>query len=458
MKTIKGFCLLFCLLMSASVMAQITNWRDLYKVKKKDTLYGIAQQYGLTVEDLKAANPEMAADGYVLKKGDTVFIPFAKSAPEENKKSMTISKPASQSVFAASRTNLSQRPIRVGVLLPLHNVDGDGRRMVEYYRGLLMACDSLKREGISTEIQAWNVTASSDIKQFLTDDVAKCDIVFGPLYTTQVKDLADFCSKHDIKMVIPFSIDGNDVANYSEIFQVYQSPDEIDESAIDAFFERFPDSHPVIVDCNDASSNKGHFTSLLRKRLESKGIAYNITSTKSAEEDFVKAFSIELNNVVVLNSGQLSSLKEVFSALGKLKKENHDIEISMFGYKEWLTYFRTNKSDFYTYDVYVPTTFYYNPSLSKTTKLEQAYKTWFNQPMQFVMPKFAITGIDHGMFFLRGLHMYGTDFEGTKAQNSTHHIQTPLRFKHLQGGGYKNDAFMLIHYTNTGKIQAINYY
>ena len=52
MKTIKGFCLLFCLLMSASVMAQITNWRDLYKVKKKDTLYGIAQQYGLTVEDL----------------------------------------------------------------------------------------------------------------------------------------------------------------------------------------------------------------------------------------------------------------------------------------------------------------------------------------------------------------------------------------------------------------------
>ena len=31
--------------------------------------------------------------------------------------------------------------VNVGVMLPLHDVDGDGRRMVEYYRGILMAVD-----------------------------------------------------------------------------------------------------------------------------------------------------------------------------------------------------------------------------------------------------------------------------------------------------------------------------
>lgn len=457
MKTTKALCLLFFLFFSASVMAQVTAWRDLYKVKKKDSLYGIAQMYGLTIEELKAANPEMAADGYVLKKGDTVFIPYAKNQSAETVNTPKPSTSATQSSAKNARSDIRQRAIRVGVLLPLHNNDGDGRRMVEYYRGLLMACDSLKQEGISTEIQAWNVPIDADIVQKLTDEVAKCDIVFGPLYTTQVKPLADFCAKHNIRMVIPFSIEGNDVANYPEIFQVYQSPNEIDEAAVDAFFERFPDAHPVIIDCNESSGGKGHFTSLLRQRLETKGIAYNITSLQSAEEDFQKAFSTSLLNVVVLNSGQMSALKAAFTALDKVKEQNHDVEITMFGYKEWLTYFRQNKSHFYTYDVYVPTTFYYNPSLSKTTQLEKTYKAWFKQPMQYVMPKFAITGVDHGMFFLRGLHTYGIDFDGSKAQNSYRHIQTPLRFNHLRGGGYKNDAFMLIHYTNTGKIQAINY-
>ena len=44
--------------------------------------------------------------------------------------------------------------VRVGIMLPLHNDNGDGRRMTEYYRGVLMACDSLRADGISIDIRA----------------------------------------------------------------------------------------------------------------------------------------------------------------------------------------------------------------------------------------------------------------------------------------------------------------
>lgn len=457
MKAIRTLFFLIVLLMAVDATAQINMWRDLYKVKKKDTLYGIAQQYGLTVDELKEANPEMAAEGFVLRKGDTVFIPYAKSETADGKPA--VAKPSNTARLTSQPADdVRKRPIRVGVLLPLHNVDGDGRRMVEYYRGLLLACDSLKREGISTEMHAWNVPADADISQFLNDDVARCDLLFGPLYTTQVKPMADFCRAHNMRMVIPFSIKGDDVYNYEQIFQVYQSQAEIDSSAVDAFMERFPDAHPIIVDCGDATSGKGHFTRLLRDRLEAKGISYNLTSLQSSDDDFAKAFDPTLPNVVVLNSGSQQAINAAFTALNGLTAQNSDYQVSMFGYKEWLTYFRTNRANFYKYDVYVPTPFYYNPSISRTTKLEQTYKSWFGQPMQHVMPKFALTGVDHGMFFLRGLHLYGNEFVGTKAQNATHHVQTPLRFRRQGSGGYKNDAFMLIHYTQTGKIQAINYY
>ena len=87
------------------------------------------------------------------------------------------------------------KTVNVGVLLPLHDNDGDGRRMVEYYRGLLLACDRVKKDGITVDMHAWNVPIDADINQTLKEkDVDKCDIIIGPLYTKMVKPLADFCA------------------------------------------------------------------------------------------------------------------------------------------------------------------------------------------------------------------------------------------------------------------------
>ena len=69
---------------------------------------------------------------------------------------------------AANKTDVRKREVRVGIMLPLHNVDGDGNRMVEFYRGLLLAVDDLKKEGISVDIHAWNVNIDADIRQTLT--------------------------------------------------------------------------------------------------------------------------------------------------------------------------------------------------------------------------------------------------------------------------------------------------
>ena len=73
---------------------------------------------------------------------------------------------------AANKTDVRKREVRVGIMLPLHNVDGDGNRMVEFYRGLLLAVDDLKKEGISVDIHAWNVNIDADIRQTLTKEGA----------------------------------------------------------------------------------------------------------------------------------------------------------------------------------------------------------------------------------------------------------------------------------------------
>lgn len=229
------------LMLSSVMLAQSIKWRDIYTVKKKDTIFSIAKKYGLSLPELMDANPEMKQEGYVLKKGDTLFIPYEKNTQ------VTQTVAAGKNLKAAQQVTTAQTAstVKVGVMLPLHDVDGDGRRMVEYYRGILMACETLKQKGISTDIHAWNVPIDADIRTTLLQEGAnKCDVIFGPLYSKQVSALAGFCKTYGIKMVIPFSITGDDVERNKEIFQVYQSPEQLNEATIQAFLKRFPSAIP----------------------------------------------------------------------------------------------------------------------------------------------------------------------------------------------------------------------
>lgn len=209
---IRYLLVLFVSFLCIPVEAQNLKWRDMYQVKKKDTLFGIAKNFGLTLEELINANPEMKVAGYELKKGDYIFIPYPSNAAQKSTSTSAASatKPQSQSAASSTQQGQQAKTIKVGIVLPLHDVDGDGKRMTEYYRGFLMGCDSLKQQGYSIDIHAWNVPIDADIRTTLQNaSIRNCDIIFGPLYTKQVKPLSDFCKGAGIKLVIPFSIWGD---------------------------------------------------------------------------------------------------------------------------------------------------------------------------------------------------------------------------------------------------------
>ncbi len=459
------FMIALAMVCAVVAIGQTQKYQEIYKVKKQDTIYGIARKFNITIDDLMWANPDMQKPDYVLKKGDQLIIPAPEVLPVKKdaaKPSATVAQPTAASSTAVSTSNIQRTQpggtVHVGVMLPLHNVDGDGQRMTEYYRGVLMACDSLKAQGISTRVYTWNVSIDADVQKTLADDNARnCDVIFGPLYTKQVKPMGDFCRRNNIKLVIPFSISGNDVATNNQIFQVYQTQQQQTEAAVSAFVERFKGAHVVIIDCNDTTSNKGIFTTALRNRLVAAGIGYNITNLKSSEAMFAKAFDSSKQNVVVLNTGRSPELNVAFAKLNGLRAMSPKVRVSMFGYTEWLMYTKVYLEYYHIYDVYIPTTFYYNPLASNTANLERSYRRWFKSDMRQALPRFAITGYDQAQFFIRGIHKYGSNFTGTKQQSTYTPMQTPLKFLYVKGGGMQNAAFMLVHYKTNHTLESISY-
>ena len=436
---VRYLALILILFMPLTIAGQTAKWREMYKVKKKDTVYGIAKKYGLTIEDLRNANPDMKLEGYALKKGDYIFIPFASTAQ-------------------TSASAVNPKALRVGVMLPLHDADGDGKRMTEYYRGLLLAVDELRGEGVSTDIHTWNVAASDNISTFLADPAVKsCSIIFGPLYTPQVRPLADFCHSNGIKLVIPFSISSNEVLTNPSVFQVYETPDQFNNLSIEAFLQRFKGAHAIFIDCNDTTSRKGIFTLGLRRRLEQAGGRYSITNLTSSDKMFAKCFSHSQNNVVVLNTGRSPELNTALAKLNKLTASVPGLKVSLFGYTEWLIYTKVYADLFYKYDTYIPTAAFYNAFSSRTQAVEAQYLRWFGTGMMYALPRFALTGYDHAQFFLRGLLRQGKSFTGARNESTWQPLQTPLNFKRMGNGGMQNTSFLLIHYKNDRTIESISY-
>ena len=444
---------LFCFT-AETAMSQVQNFREMHKVKRKETIFGIARDYGLTVQELIDANPEMKQPGYELKKGNFIRIPF----PSNNL--MVTSSPTEEIKMPTKPqvVDIRQREIRIGVMLPLHNINGDGKRMLEYYRGILMACDSLRANGISTDIHAWNVAEDADINSVLNDpQAANLDMIIGPLYTKQVKALGDFARDHNIRVLIPFSINSQEVFSNGQIFQVYQNGNMLNDSYVSCFYNRYKDCHTVIIDCNDSTSTKGGFTSTLRQKLESEGKKYSITNLRPSETMFQKSFSATQPNVVVLNTSRSQELNVAFAKINGMVMARPDLQVSVFGYSEWLMYTNRHLDNFFKYDVCIPSTYYMNPLSPRAARFRQKYRWNFHQDMQNYSQRFAVTGFDHAYFFIKGLHMYGHNFTGAAGMVGYTPYQTPLHFERLSGGGLQNRARLFVHYTNDQRIETINF-
>ena len=440
---------------ATAAMAQSQRWRDIHKVKKKETLFGIARDYGLTVQELIDANPDMNTPGYELKKDTYVYIPYAKGTSSAAAvPAQSAPRPAPEAPVAKS--DVGKRAIKLGVMLPLHDVNGDGRRMVEYYRGVLMACDSLRKRGISVDVKAWNTPDDEDIAPVLREKAARqCDVIIGPLYSKQMAQLSAFVEQHDIRLFIPFSINAPQLTTNSHILQVYQSPNNFNESVITEFMKHFQGCHPVFIDCNDTTSQKGIFTFGLRRQLEARGIDYGITNLKSSESMFAKSFSATKRNVVILNTGRSPELNVAIAKLNGLKTAKPGLQLTLFGYTDWLLYTKYQLDNFYKFDTYIPATFFYNPLTSKTLRVEQKYRWNFHQDMMIAQPRFAITGFDHAMFLLLGIHQYGKNFSGAPGLVAYDPAQTPLKFERMGGGGLRNRSLLFVHYLPDHRVETI---
>ena len=351
------------------------------------------------------------------------------------------------------------RHVRMGVVLPLKEKNARGAKMVEFYRGLLMAVDSMKHEGLSIDVYAMHSGASAaDMDALVVSRQMKdCDIIFGPLDAAQLTGLADYCDLNDKILVVPFSSSTYQATGHQRFFTITAPQETIQQEALWFVQDQFANHNVIIVDCNEKNEEGKAFTEQLKKDMSERGVYVRPLNIDSDDDAFLQAFHQDRKNLIVLNSTSVKALNQLTPKLNDFKRQHPEYQFSLFGYPAWQTYTSQLLSEFYAFDTYIYTTFYRNPLSQRCEALDRQFMNWFHTPMSNTFPRYALMGFDIGYFFLRGLSIYGKErLPYNIAQVPSRPYQHPLYFEQMgDGNGYLNTFVQLVHYTPYQSIELI---
>lgn len=446
--------------------AQQEKWRDMHKVQRKETIFSISREYGLTEEELIAANPELRVKK--LKKGTFLFIPYPqKEQPAAASKPVAdVQAPSNEELFRKNEiTHKKYATIRAAVMLPFSKSSSrndEQSRMVEFYEGFLMAVDSLKHQGISLDIYTYDTKGTAaGLQSVLSQNNLKgMDIIFGPVNQEEIPVLAEFAKKNKVRLVIPFSPKVNQVFNNPYVYQVNTPQSYLYSEVYEHYIRKFGKTNVVFVDDGSQAADKLDFIKGMKTELKDKGVPFKQIQL-GVELDPVRviaAMDTLKENIFIPISGKSSTLTKVLPHLTQVRREHPNFNMHLFGYPEWQTYTQDFLASFYELDTYFYSSFYTNNLFPAAISFTQSYRRWFSKDMANTFPKYGMLGFDIGYFFLKGLAMHGSDMEEKLHRVQVTPIQTGFKFERVNNwGGFINRKVFFVHFAKDFELIKLDF-
>ena len=173
------------------------NPRKTHIVKWFEDIEGIAAKYGITVDALMKANN---LTDRKLSKRQKLVIPSPEEYPEDVMADGTVSEESVSDSTAIADTSFADRnffpglfskeEVKMSLLMPLKATGTTSNRQnMDFYSGVLLAIHDMSKEGVSTDINVYDVAENniSSAAGHITDS----DIVIGPVSSADLTELYD---------------------------------------------------------------------------------------------------------------------------------------------------------------------------------------------------------------------------------------------------------------------------
>ena len=360
-----------------------TSGNELYHlVQPKETIYGICKQYNISKEDLFRRNPRLQTEG--LKYGDTIFI-------------------ASAEKTLGNTTDGNTRTYKIAYLLPFSIGENERNvnieRFIDFYRGSLIAMEDIKTSGVSLEVYTFDTQLGTSktqdiVKSKLPKDI---DLIIGPAYPEQISQVASFAKKNNIVQVVPFTSHISNSDRYAQQYQFNPVPNDLDKIVAANIFNKFKDNNIYMVYFSNEENEKSFYTlpEQLERLMKLKSVRYVKLNINDISKD--KIASIANNNkhnLMVIRQCQTSDFQSLIDMF-----DNNTRNITFVTEHNIFDYAQKDKSlknkDLVSYSLF---------NTAPTNKYISSYNSYFpTRSKAQSTPNYDLLGYDITLYFCKAL-------------------------------------------------------
>ena len=451
-----------------TIQSDTATFKTTHVVKRRETIFRICRNYGITQEEFLKANPEYKYNK--LKQGVVVKIPFSQKETAQRKQRINEAQNRMQSIPDSTLFFMNENQpeevtdgvITAALILPFSLDDSAStmqKQMIEFYQGMLLALDKLKDEDVSVNLKVFDSQADGTSLQPLIESgkLDDADIIFGPRWTNQITEVARWSTAHQVPLVLPMNAGADDVFNNPYVFQLNTPQSYFNQEIYNHFLEQFPNPNVIIMDADEFRRNE--FIDGLKTVMADHGIPYSTLDIDTAYQELMDTLAPDKQNIMIINSsssGPLNTLLPVLQLITRTKAP--EIETHLFGYPEYQIYAQDHLDELYEVDTWFYSWFYTNNMLKESVDFNALFRRSFSRQMLVSYPSFASYGYDTGYYFLKGIATYGKDFENHLNEIKTDPVQMGFKFERVNNwGGFINRKVFFVHFSNEYKVEKIDF-
>ncbi len=417
---------------------EIPSDKFAHTVKAGETLYGIAKQYNVTVDDVKNANNGLLNG---LLAGEIVLIPtnigptIGAELPEATK---------IRDVKIVGDT--FEESYDIALMLPFYvnykdTMEAKENKMrdvaLQIYRGAMMAADSLAKDGLKAKVHVYDVI---DSKSMITDVLAEkemksMDVVIGPLFRETLADVCVWGAANGVHVVSPVQQPNKILLNSPNMSKTVPAAATQWISVARHIYRHHPNDNIVIIDSKNIDDRRS--VDAFReewKKLSGDSLRNLVIVGDAASFTVKDKFAFGKKNIVVAPTSDKKVIGTLFRGLG-------EGDITVYGNENWddmdaISVLNRNK-----YHVHFPASTFINYE-------DQALQRWIESYRKIYKSepgKFAFIGYDVMKYYGAGLKQFGRAFPNHLNEISTRLYANGFDYyKTSNESGFENQSVMII--------------
>ena len=424
----------------------------------------IADQYGVTVEEIMAANNLKSTklanrQKLVIPASDMVAEEIAEAYPTTEAAGLITSE--SENTITDSTINEVQQdaiaqhygPVKATLLLPMRNAEGKlSRNNMDFYSGAMMAIYDMAQKGIDIDVNTYDLADQSI--HVNKEDLEDSDIIIGPVSAADQTRVLQ-ASSDSCRLISPLDPRSEKlVGQYSRLIQA-PTPHKIQyQDLISRIKEEMQENDKVIM-FSERTARINEAVNTMKEVMDSSGIAYtpfeySILEGRDILEPLKELMTAEGTNRIYIASESEAFVNDVVRNLNLMLLEN--FVVVLYAPSRIRSFETIEVEHFHKTSMRVSLTYFINYQDQAVKDFLLKYRALYNtEPTQF-----AFQGYDIATYFINLCHKYGKDWTKMLEESGEAMLQSTFSFSRQDSGSYVNTGVRRISYGPNWTITRVN--